>query len=224
MTKAVVVLSGGMDSATLLALALAEGFEVHALSFNYGQRHSKELESAKAQAEAAGIVHHVVDLPITDLLGGSALTDDIDVPEGHYADENMKLTVVPNRNAIMLSIAMGYAVSIKAPLIFFGAHAGDHAIYPDCRPEFVGAMNMVGKLANYEIVTVRAPFIDMDKGQIAALGLKLGVDYAKTWTCYKGGEVACGKCGSCTERLEAFEFAGIEDPIEYQKESKIIKP
>ncbi len=217
MEKAVVILSGGMDSTTLLYDAKEKFEKVYALSFNYGQRHSKELEMAKKTCEKLGIDHKIVDITsIQELLKGSSLTDDIDVPEGHYEQPNMKLTVVPNRNMILLSLAIGYAISLNARNVCYGAHAGDHAIYPDCRKEFVEAMRSVASLCDYEKVKIHAPYLDMDKGDILKRGIELGVDYSLTWTCYKGKEKACGKCGSCIERLEAFKKVGIKDPIEYE--------
>ena len=151
--KAVVVYSGGMDSFTLLHKVRQQGFEVFALSFNYGQRHSVELSVAANVCQSLGVNHKVVDISaINSLIGGSSLTSDIDVPEGHYEEESMKATVVPNRNMILLSLAVGYAVSIESNKVFYGAHSGDHAIYPDCRPEFVHRMNDVCKIANYEEV------------------------------------------------------------------------
>lgn len=216
--KSVVIYSGGMDSYTLLALRRHEGDQVAAVSFNYGQRHVKELEYARKVCSQWSVPHHVVDLQcLRPLLKGSALTDDIAVPEGHYADENMKLTVVPNRNMVMLAIATAYAVSIEAEAVFAGVHAGDHAIYPDCRPEFVNAMDAVCRIANYHPVRIHAPLLHVDKGDILRMGLAVpGTDYADTWTCYKGQEKACGKCGSCTERLEAFAKNGVKDPLPYE--------
>jgi 7-cyano-7-deazaguanine synthase len=149
-------------------------------------------------------------------MSGSSLTSDIDVPEGHYEEESMKATVVPNRNMILLSLATGYAVTVGAQAVWYGAHGGDHAIYPDCRPEFVEKMDAVCRIANYEPVAIEAPFMHMDKGQILAEGLKLGLDYRHTWTCYNGRERACGRCGSCVERLEAFAANGVRDPLEYE--------
>lgn len=217
MEKVVLILSGGMDSTTLLYKLAAEGYDVYAISFNYGQRHNRELTVARRTCEKIGVKHRIVNVSgLKYLLEGSSLTSDIEVPEGHYADENMKKTVVPNRNMIMLSIATGYAVSIGAGKVFFGAHSGDHAIYPDCRKVFVAALNAVTKVANYQPIEVIAPFLELDKGDIAILGKRLGVDYSLTHTCYKGKKVACGKCGACTERLEAFKKAGIEDPIKYE--------
>ena len=219
--KAVIIYSGGMDSFTLFhkALNVFGPLNVHALSFNYGQRHAKELYYAQSEALRFGVRHAIVDLhKLQGLLGGSALTSDIDVPEGHYAQDNMKLTVVPNRNMIMLSIAVGYAVSVGAGTVWFGAHSGDHEIYPDCRAEFVNAMNGVTAIANYQPVEVQAPFQYLDKHTILQTGAALGLgeeDYVRSWTCYKGGEQACGVCGSCTERLEAFAKLGWVDPLDY---------
>lgn len=212
--KAIVILSGGMDSTTLLYKVLADGYKVEALSFNYGQRHKKELDYAKATCWKLGISHNVVDVSaINSLVQGSALTSDIDVPEGHYAEESMKATVVPNRNMIMLSLATAYAVSRNAEHVFFGAHAGDHEIYPDCRPEFVEKLSAVTQIANYTPVTIHAPFLSMDKGDIAILGKKINVNYSLTWTCYKGLEEPCQKCGACVERAEAFAKANMIDPL-----------
>lgn len=216
MKRVVQILSGGMDSVTLLYHLRAQGYEVHALSFNYGQRHKKELDYARVICEELGVTHYVVELSsVGNLLKGSSLTDDIDVPEGHYAEPTMKQTVVPNRNMIMLSIAVGHAVSMGASDVFFGAHAGDHAIYPDCRKEFVNLLSSVTQIANYNSVTIHAPFIDMDKGDIAIRGKELGVPYEKTWTCYKGLEKHCGKCGACSERIEAMQKAQIDEPDFY---------
>jgi len=215
--KVVVIYSGGMDSFTLLHQAIQSGAKVYALSFNYGQKHSKELHFAQKVCDELGIPHKVVDITsINQLLLGSSLTDDIEVPEGHYEEESMKSTVVPNRNMIMLSLAIGYAVSIQASAVYYGAHGGDHAIYPDCRPEFIAKMNAVSQIANYEPVSILAPFQNMNKTQILSEGLSMGLDYAKTWTCYNGREKACGKCGACNERLEAFKENQLTDPIKYE--------
>ncbi|MCL6271833.1 7-cyano-7-deazaguanine synthase QueC [Sansalvadorimonas sp. 2012CJ34-2] len=216
--KAVVIYSGGMDSFTVLNRAQREGFELYALSFNYGQRHSKELDYARRVCDELAIPLKVVDITaINDLVGGSALTsDDIEVPEGDYADDNMKLTVVPNRNMILLSLATGYALSIGAGKVFYGAHSGDHTIYPDCRPEFVDAVNEVTKICDWQPVTIEAPYLHQSKIEILRDGLAMGLDYGKTWTCYNGREKACGKCGSCVERLEAFELNQATDPLPYE--------
>lgn len=215
--KVVIIYSGGMDSYTVLHLMRHRGFDVHAVSFNYGQRHNKELVYAKNVTQKYNIEHKVVDISsINQLLGGSSLTSNIDVPEGHYAQASMKQTVVPNRNMIMLSMAVGYAVSINAEAVYFGAHSGDHAIYPDCRTEFVNAMNDVCKIANYDPVEIRAPFLQNNKIDILAEGLALGLDYNETWTCYNGRVKACGKCGACQERLEAFARNDATDPLQYE--------
>lgn len=215
--KVVVIYSGGMDSFTVLNRALKDGKEVYALSFDYGQRHVKELECASKVCNSLNINHKVIDISsINQLLAGSSLTDDIDIPEGHYESNNMKSTVVPNRNMILLSLAVGYAVSVGAAQVYYGAHSGDHAIYPDCRPEFVQKMNDVCQIANYESVEIFSPYLDVDKTAILADGLAMDLDYSNTWTCYNGREKACGKCGSCQERLEAFSDNKIVDPIPYE--------
>lgn len=214
----VVIFSGGMDSYTLLHVARARGLNVHTLSFNYGQRHVKELESASSVCESLDIPHKVIDIrAMGEVMAGSALTSEVDVPEGHYEEDSMKATVVPNRNMILLSLATGYAVTVGAGAVWYGAHGGDHAIYPDCRPEFVEKMDAVCRVANYEPVAVEAPFMALDKGEILAEGLKLGLDYSQTWTCYNGRERACGRCGSCVERLEAFANHGVTDPLLYEE-------
>lgn len=215
--KVVVIYSGGMDSFTVLNRALKDGKEVFALSFDYGQRHVKELDCARDVCQSLGVPHKVVDIStINQLLAGSSLTDDIDIPEGHYEEESMKSTVVPNRNMILLSLAVGYAVSVQASQVYYGAHSGDHAIYPDCRPEFVEKMNDVCQIANYEAVDIFSPYLQQTKIDILTDGLTMGLDYSKTWTCYNGREKACGKCGACQERLEAFEKNNVSDPLEYE--------
>ena len=215
--KVVVIYSGGMDSFTVLNKAVNDGFDVYALSFDYGQRHVKELEYAANVCKLLNIHHKIVDISaINSIISGSSLTDDIDVPEGHYESENMKQTVVPNRNMILLSLAVGYAVSLEANKVYYGAHSGDHAIYPDCRPEFVQKMQDVCAIANYEAVDIVVPYLNDDKIEILADGLKMGLDYALTWTCYNGREKACGKCGACQERLEAFKLNNATDPLSYE--------
>ena len=204
--KTLVILSGGMDSTTLLYKTKKVRKEVQAISFDYGQRHRKELEYARKTCEKLGVKHTIVDISfLRDLLSNSALTGDIEVPEGHYEDESMKITVVPNRNMIMASIAIGYAVNLDYDEIALGVHAGDHAIYPDCRPQFIKALRKIARVANYEPIKVYTPFIRLQKGDIALIGLELGIDYNKTWSCYKGGEEHCGKCGACRERDEALQ-------------------
>lgn len=218
--KAVVIYSGGMDSFTVLHRALADGFEVYPLSFHYGQRHSKELDCAAAVCEQLGLAHKLVDIrSINTLLAGSALTDNIEVPAADYAEGNMKATVVPNRNMILLSLAIGYAVSIDADEVYYGAHSGDHDIYPDCRPEFVEAMNQVSQLANYKAIPVRSPYLYNSKAEILADGLSMGLDYSQTWTCYNGREFACGNCSACRERLGAFAAHQLTDPLRYEEQT-----
>lgn len=215
--KVVVIYSGGMDSFTVLNRALKDGKQVYALSFDYGQRHVKELDCARTVCNSLSIEHKVIDITaINQLLAGSSLTDDIEIPEGHYEADNMKSTVVPNRNMILLSLAVGYAVSVGGDQVYYGAHSGDHAIYPDCRPEFVMKMNEVCKIANYESVEIFSPYLTVDKTAILTDGLSMGLDYSNTWTCYNGREKACGKCGACQERLEAFRDNNEIDPIAYE--------
>ncbi|MBO9491360.1 7-cyano-7-deazaguanine synthase QueC [Endozoicomonas sp. G2_1] len=215
--KVVVIYSGGMDSFTVLNRALKDGKQVYALSFDYGQRHVKELACAAKVCEELNVPHKVVDISaINQLLAGSSLTDDIEIPEGHYEEESMKSTVVPNRNMILLSLAVGYAVSVEASQVYYGAHSGDHAIYPDCRPEFVLKMNDVCKIANYDAVEIFSPYLEVSKTAILTDGLAMGLDYSNTWTCYNGREHACGKCGACVERLEAFRDNNTTDPLTYE--------
>jgi 7-cyano-7-deazaguanine synthase len=215
--KVVVIFSGGMDSFTVLNRALKDGKEVYALTFDYGQKHVKEIACASKVCQQLGVAHKVIDISaINQLLAGSSLTDDIDIPEGHYEADNMKSTVVPNRNMILLSLAVGYAVSVKASQVYYGAHSGDHAIYPDCRPEFVMKMNDVCQIANYEAVEIFSPYLNDNKSDILTDGLKMGLSYEDTWTCYNGREKACGKCGACQERLEAFADNNVTDPLPYE--------
>jgi 7-cyano-7-deazaguanine synthase len=216
--SALVVLSGGMDSVTALAFTrTVHTDQVHALTVDYGQRHDREIIAAEVQATRFADRHDVLSLRrIGTLLEGSALTDTVPVPEGHYSDDTMRATIVPNRNAILANIAAGIAVSRGLDAIVLGVHAGDHPIYPDCRPEFVTALQQLLSVANDHQVRVEAPFLNTDKAGILRVGLALGVDYADTWTCYQGRDRACGRCGSCVERLEAFSNIGIEDPLEYE--------
>ena len=220
MSAILVLLSGGMDSATAVALAISQGKQVETVSFDYGQKHSKELEAAKAIAEHYQIQASHITLDLTGAAAafrGSALTGGGDVPEGHYEDESMKKTVVPNRNMIMLSLAAGLAVSRSVPEIMYAAHAGDHAIYPDCRPEFAAIVAAAIRIGNYEGPQLRTPFIEMSKADIAGIGNRLGVPFEKTWSCYVGGNLHCGKCGTCVERREAFELAHVPDPTMYHE-------
>ncbi|TWX73985.1 7-cyano-7-deazaguanine synthase QueC [Colwellia sp. C1TZA3] len=215
--KVVVIFSGGMDSFTVLHRALKDGKEVYALTFDYGQKHVKEIACASKVCQQLGVAHKVIDISsINQLLAGSSLTDDIDIPEGHYEAESMKSTVVPNRNMILLSLAVGYAVSVAAAQVYYGAHSGDHAIYPDCRPEFVMKMNEVCQIANYQAVEIFSPYLANSKSDILTDGLKMGLRYDDTWTCYNGREKACGKCGACQERLAAFADNNVTDPLAYE--------
>lgn len=216
--KVVVILSGGMDSVSLLHYLVNDGHEVHALSFDYGQRHSKELDCAVLNAKKLKVPHKIVDISgLKELIKGSSLTDDIDVPHGHYEAESMKLTVVPNRNAIMLSLAYGYACTVNAVAVACGVHSGDHAIYPDCRPEFIRQLSdalATGTEGHRNPnLKIFAPFVDLDKGDIAKIGANCGVMFEHTWTCYEGGDIHCGQCGACQERQEA--LAEVGDPTEY---------
>lgn len=216
MTKIIVVYSGGLDSFTLLNEAIRSGKDVFALSFDYGQKHSKELDCVEKFCAQESIDSKIVDVSsIKELFQGSSLTDEIDIPKGHYEDDSMKSTVVPNRNMILISLALGYAVTKEAEEVWFGAHAGDHAIYPDCRPEFVEKMDAVARIANYSPIAVKAPYIAMSKTEILAIGLNMQLDYGLTWTCYEGKELACGSCGACHERLESFAANNVIDPIKY---------
>ncbi|MCL7938916.1 7-cyano-7-deazaguanine synthase QueC [Halomonas sp. ATCH28] len=216
---AVVIYSGGMDSYTLLHRALREGNEVHALSFDYGQRHARELEVATRVCRTLGVPHQVVDIrAIRGLIDNSALTDaSREMPEGDYAEDNLTATVVPNRNMILLALSIAKAVNIGAGRVDYGAHGGDHVLYPDCRPEFVEAMNAVSGIANFQAVEIHAPYLRASKARILAEGLAMGLDYADTWTCYRGEELACGGCGSCRERLAAFAANGAVDPLAYDE-------
>lgn len=207
--KTVLILSGGMDSTTLLYDLLDKGCEIKTVSFNYGQRHKKELEYAKRSCSKFGIEHKIVDLSsITPLIGNSALTSDIAVPEGHYEDESMKITVVPNRNSIMLAIAVGYAENLKFDCVSIANHAGDHVIYPDCRRVFIDAFSVASQLSTYNKININAPYTSLSKADIARIGLLYGIDYDNdTWSCYKGLDTPCKKCGTCVERIEAIEKA-----------------
>lgn len=212
----IIVLSGGMDSVTLMheykeQIALA-------VTFDYGSNHNKrEIECAAYQCSLLGIKHLVIPLEFMARYFKSSLLEGADaIPEGHYADDNMRSTVVPFRNGIMLSVACGLAESYGLKHVMIANHSGDHAIYPDCRAGFVDAMSRAMQEGTYDGVTIIAPYTNISKNDIAARGKNLGVDYAKTYSCYKGGEKHCGKCGTCVERKEALAAAGIEDPTQYE--------
>lgn len=211
----VVVVSGGMDSVTLLHKVVAQqgAANVKAISFNYGQVHVKELGFAAAQCELLGVQHKIVDITNLNELLPSALTGTEAVPQGHYESESMKKTVVPFRNTIMSSIALGYAAGLGYQRIALGVHAGDHYIYPDCRPEFITALANLAALGDFNQVAVYTPYLYEDKTSIIKDGLALGVDYSKTWTSYSAGEEPDYKTGSSVERTQAFIANGIKDPL-----------
>lgn len=221
MKKAIAIVSGGMDSVTLAYLLNSQGYKLHLLAVNYGQRHKKEITFAGITAKALNAQFDIIDLSsLCGLLKGSALTDNIEVPEGHYAADNMKITVVPNRNEIMLAIAYGVAVAENADVVATGVHAGDHFIYPDCRTKFINAFDIASSLANEGFgnpdLKIIAPFGEIGKDGIVKIGTELNVPYENTWSCYKGGDKHCGKCGTCVERKEAFQLAGVSDPTIYE--------
>ena len=225
--KVIVLLSGGMDSVTAFYQALREHEIVAALSFDYGAKHhAKELPMAAWHCEQVGIPHRIASLDFvarefhSDLLqsGGN-------IPDGHYEEESMKSTVVPFRNGIMLAIAAGFAESHGAEGVVIAAHAGDHAIYPDCREGFLEPMARAIAEGTYARIQLLRPFVSTDKAGIAQRGAELGVDFAHTWSCYKGGEMHCGTCGTCVERREAFLLAGVPDPTTYASNEPLpLKP
>lgn len=218
----VAIVSGGMDSVTMLySMVVTMEKRPLVLSFDYGQKHKKELEFASWHAARLGVPHRVVRLyDVTGLLDSSALVGEQDVPEGHYADETMKATVVPNRNMMMLSIAAAALVNFKGTVLGIGVHAGDHPIYPDCRDTFVESIFHTITVANEGFIhphwSLYVPFLMFGKETVASIGTELGVDFTKTWSCYKGGELHCGRCGTCVERKEAFQLVQLEDPTEYE--------
>ncbi|MGO6819583.1 7-cyano-7-deazaguanine synthase QueC [Rhizobium brockwellii] len=217
--KTIVVCSGGLDSVTLAHKVAAEQQLIGLVSFDYGQRHRKELDFAARCASRLAVPHHIIDIAgIGGHLSGSALTDNVEVPDGHYAEETMKATVVPNRNAIMLAIAFGLAAAQKADAVAVAVHGGDHFIYPDCRPGFIDAFQHMQNeaLEGYASVKLLAPYVDVSKAAIVVDGEKHGTPFSETWSCYKGGELHCGRCGTCVERREAFHLAGVPDPTEYE--------
>lgn len=217
--KGVLVYSGGMDSTVLLYLLHRKRNVDACISFNYGSKHNeREISFARKNAEELGIEHHIIDMRfLDDVLESDLLSSGGEVPEGHYEAENMKSTVVPFRNGIMLSVAVGIAESRGLNQVFYAAHLGDHAIYPDCRPAFQEAMDWAATEGTYNSVNINAPFLalDYDKRDIGVLGYQMNLDYNKTWSCYKGKEIHCGKCGTCVERKEALEGF---DPTEYEDE------
>ncbi|MGC6455439.1 MAG: 7-cyano-7-deazaguanine synthase QueC [Coraliomargaritaceae bacterium] len=222
--KTVVIYSGGLDSTVLLYQLKAQGHELSALSVDYGQRHRRELDCATDICQLAGIPCQIANLSaIRELLSGSSLTSpQIEVAEGHYTEASMKSTVVPNRNMILLSLAAGHALSIGATQVAYAAHSGDHAIYPDCRNEFADAVAVAMQLCDWQPIQLIRPFIDATKAKIVAIGNQLGVPFARTWSCYKGESLHCGRCGTCIERREAFYLAGLDDPTQYATDAPAI--
>jgi 7-cyano-7-deazaguanine synthase len=216
--KAVILFSGGLDSTVLAQQLVQEKADVRLLSIHYGQRHHKELQHSTRIAQLLGLPHQILDFSsLGKLLSGSSLTDDtVSLPEGHYAEESMKSTVVPNRNMILLSLAGGHALSIGFDTIAYAAHAGDHTIYPDCRPEFANAMETVLNLADWAPLRLHRPFVNLKKQDLVKLGHKMGAPLNETWSCYAGRDLHCGKCGTCVERKEAFSLANIPDPTKYE--------
>lgn len=216
MKDSILILSGGVDSTTMLydykdRIAMA-------ISFDYGSNHNaREIPFARMHCERLGIRHVTIPLQFMATYFRSSLLSGADaIPEGHYADENMKSTVVPFRNGIMLSIAVGMAESNNLQYVMMANHGGDHTIYPDCRPEFVDAFDATAQAGTYNGVRLLSPYTNLTKAQIAARGKELGIDYSETWSCYRGGEHHCGRCGTCVERREAFELAGIDDRTVYE--------
>ncbi len=221
--KAVVLLSGGLDSTTTLAIAINDGYDVYPITFRYGQRHNREIESAKKISEYYNLKLKIVDINLREI-GGSALTDNIDVPKNRSLGEisrEIPVTYVPARNTIFLSIALGYAEVIDADRIYIGVNALDYSGYPDCRPEYIEEFNKLSKLATKrgvegKPIEIVAPLIHMTKAEIIKKGMELNVPYELTWSCYEGGEKPCGKCDSCILRLKGFMEAGEMDPLEYE--------
>ncbi len=217
--KVCVLLSGGMDSVAAFYEALGMHEVVACLSFDYGAKHNaREIPFAKLHADRHGVLHQVIPLDfINRLFKSDLLQSGGAIPDGHYAEASMKQTVVPFRNGIMLAIAAGYAESVNADGLVIAAHSGDHAIYPDCREPFMQAIATAMGEGTYAKIRLLRPFMDMDKAGIAKRGVQLGIDFSETWSCYKGGEIHCGTCGTCVERREAFILADLPDPTVYEQ-------
>lgn len=226
------IVSGGMDSVAMAHMYHGDGEKLRLLSFDYGQRHGEqELRKAELCGRVLEVKHDTITMPIDFVRilskSSSSLTNfEIDVPDGHYAEESMKATVVPNRNMMMLSIAVSVAMSTECDSVATAVHSGDHAIYPDCRPQFIEDMNKVlgtateGFWWDHAVRNfVRAPFLNIPKDEIVRIGERYAVDWTDTWSCYKGDDIHCGRCGTCVERKEAFRLAGVADPTEYDDES-----
>jgi 7-cyano-7-deazaguanine synthase len=217
--KVCVLLSGGMDSVTVLYEALGRHEVVACLTFDYGAKHNAcEIPMARVHAQRLGIRHDTIELGFIErLFSSDLLRTGGAIPDGHYAEASMRQTVVPFRNGILLAVAAGYAESVGAGAVVIAAHAGDHAIYPDCRESFMRAMGEAMGQGTYANIQLLRPFIHMDKAGIARRGAELGVDFSETWSCYKGGRIHCGVCGTCVERREAFVLAGLSDPTVYDE-------
>lgn len=216
--KILAIVSGGLDSVTMAYSLKALGYQLALLSFNYGQRHNKELGFAEMCGRDLDVPFQCLDISSIGKFLTSSLTDTgISVPDGHYESISMRSTVVPNRNAIMLSIAFGVAMARGFDGVSIANHSGDHFIYPDCRPEFIDAFQIMQQASGGELWNLKllSPFIKMSKGEIVKLGAQINVPFSKTWSCYKGGEKHCGTCGTCVERKEAFQLASVFDPTEY---------
>jgi len=215
--RVIVLVSGGMDSVAALYHAHAEHDVVAGLSFHYGSKHNdREIPFAEHHCRKLGVPHQVITLDfVAQHFKSDLLKSGGKIPDGHYEEDTMKNTVVPFRNGIMLAIAGGYAESIKASGLVIAAHSGDHAIYPDCREDFMKSMADAIRLGTYAEVMIERPFIHLTKAEIVKRGREFGVDFGQTWSCYKGGEIHCGTCGTCVERREAFVMAGVEDPTVY---------
>jgi 7-cyano-7-deazaguanine synthase len=222
--RTVLIYSGGLDSTVLLYDLLAQGDRVFALTVNYGQRHAREIESAATICRDAGVPHEVVDMrSVRSLFGGSSLTDlSVPVPEGHYAENSMKSTVVPNRNMLLLALATAWAITNRAERVAYAAHSGDHTIYPDCRPAFAKAMDQAMRLADWQTVALHRPYVEMTKADLVRHGAELNVPFEQTWSCYQGEALHCGRCGTCIERREAFYLAGIPDPTPYAEDAPTV--
>lgn len=221
--KAVVVLSGGLDSVTLMYHLYDKGYDLTAVSFDYGQKHVKELEGATLAAKALQAQHHIIDLTFMrdSILSSSLVNQNINNPKGEYSRDNMLVTVVPNRNTMMLSLAWTIACDIGANIVAFAPHKGDSYVYADCRPEYVTAMNTALRIGSIdsrsENLELIAPFLQVTKAEIVKHGAELGVPFANTWSCYDGEDIHCGICGTCIQRRQAFIEANVVDPTMYKE-------
>ena len=221
----ILIYSGGMDSTVLLYELLKKDFLVRCLSIDYGQKHKKELIQASEICHSLRVKQKLIDLSnLNGLFSNSSLVNTSQaIPEGHYEKDSMKATVVPNRNMILLSLATAWAINTKSDTVSYAAHSGDHAIYPDCREPFAAGMDSVMQLCDWQKITLNRPFVDFSKAEICQLGARLDVPFEKTWSCYKGLEKHCGRCGTCIERREAFHLAQVIDPTEYAKDAPSIE-